>query len=277
MKARAAVVAGFVPITGGWEGVVPRMYLDILGLVTCAIGNMVDPIDAAIGLPFVRPDGTPASREEIAAEWRLLKTYDCKTRSGAAKCPWRGSSKLCAAHRGHLAAKTVTKLTLTPEGVSRVVLGKFAQNDAELALRFPDYPDWCADLQMFVHSMAWACGAGFRFPKLAMALNALDLEEALRECHIDESGPDRINGTADDNWGLKPRNVGNKQMIANAALVQSAHLDPDVLLFPVPGAPLVAPPLDHVPPRQSVADLWEENTGSGGIIHVMPEWPSYRD
>lgn len=274
---RAVVFSGWVPFTGKLEGVVPWMYLDILGLITVAIGNLADPIDAALGLPFVHPDGSPASRHDIAAEWRTLKTFDCGTRNGAANCPWRRSGKVCCAHQGHLAARAIAKLRLTPEGVSRVVLGKLAANHAALVQRFPDIEDWCGDAQFFVHSMAWACGSGFRFPRLEAALRAQDFAEALAHCHIDESGPDRINGTADDNWGLKPRNAANKALLANAVKVQGYHLDPDVLLFEIPGGPLVTPPANHVPPRQDVSLLWEENTGSGGILHVMPDWPSYRE
>ncbi len=273
---RQAVISGWVSYSGKLEGVVPWAYLDYLGLVTVAIGNLIDPMAAALALPFVRLlDGEPATREEIAAEWATLKAGDCQHRTGG--CGWKGTGKVCFAHQGHLAAKGATKLRLTAGGVSRVVLGKLAQNDADLARRFPDYPDWNADAQFFANSISWACGAGFRFPQLEAALRAQDFVEALKHCHIDESGPDHIQGNADDNWGLKPRNVANKIMLANAAKVQGFHLDPDVLLYEVPDAPLVVPPAEHRQPRQSSADLWEENTGSGGVVHAMPPFPHYDD
>jgi hypothetical protein len=259
----------FVLFTGHLEGVVPWLYLDILGLLTIAIGNLVDPMQYALSLPFVRPDGAPASREEIAAEWTLLKAMDCDTRNGASRCPWKGTSNVCLAHRGHLAAKAFATLRLTPEGVEQVVLAKLAQIDRALAARFSDFPEWPVDGQFFGHSISWACGPGFRFPALAAALLEQDFAEALKHCHIDESGPDHINGTADDNWGLKPRNVANKIMLANAAKVQGYQLDPEVMLYDVAGAPHVGPttepPATHVAPRQS--PLSEEETGSGGIIH----------
>ncbi len=275
---RAVVLANWVNFSGRLEGVVPWMYIDILGLVTTAIGNLIDPMGAALALPWLRLDGTPASAAEVEAEWRMIDAADCKLRSGAANCGWKGTGKVCFAHRGHKAAEQVAKLRLSPEGVSRVVLGKLMANEKELRKRFGDvYDDWNADALMFVHSISWACGAGFRFPLLAQALKDQDYVEALKHCHIDESGPDRINGTADDNWGLKPRNVANKAMLANAAKVQGFHLDPDALLYQVPGGTLVAPPATHVQVRQSTADLWEENTGSGGIVHPDIDWPSYRD
>ena len=35
------------------EGRVPWMYCDVLGLVTIGIGNLIDPEEAALHLPFV--------------------------------------------------------------------------------------------------------------------------------------------------------------------------------------------------------------------------------
>jgi len=268
---RTAGVNVFTRYTGDLEGIVPYCYLDILGLVTVAIGNLVDPMSAALSLPMVHADGSPADRAEIAAEWQTLKAMWCGTKVGAAKCPWRGV-KTCLAHLGHLAAKRVAKLYLTPEGVAGVVGAKLAQNNAALVKRCPDFEDWPVDAQLGLHSWAWAVGSAAVFPRFIAALNDRDFDEAVKHCHINEDGPDRIPGTADDNWGLKPRNVANKIMFANAAKVQNFKLDPDELLYDVTHAPHVGPtnvpPVDHVAPRQSwVNPNSEEALGSGGIIH----------
>lgn len=62
------------------EGVVKYMYLDIKGLVTIGVGNLIDPINAALNLPFryknkpgVTNAGQSASRADIEAEWKLIK------------------------------------------------------------------------------------------------------------------------------------------------------------------------------------------------------------
>ena len=60
---RPSVRAIFWPFTDPLEGVVSTMYLDAIGLVTVARGDLIDPVDAALDLPFVYGDGTPATRE----------------------------------------------------------------------------------------------------------------------------------------------------------------------------------------------------------------------
>src|SRR5690606_6058570 len=56
------------------EGRVDCMYLDVKGLVTVGVGNLVDPVHLAERLPFRRPDGSLATREEIRAAWHTVKT-----------------------------------------------------------------------------------------------------------------------------------------------------------------------------------------------------------
>lgn len=257
---KAAGLAAFVPFTSNLEGVVPWMYLDVLGLVTVAIGNLCDPAPYALSLPFVRRDGTPATREEIAAQWQAVKN-DPK-----------------AAKLGHRYAERLTSIRLTAEGISSVVQAKLRQNEAALVKRCPDFEAWPVDAQLALHSYAWAAGSAARAPRMFAALNAKDFATAAVECHLDERGPDKILGNADDNWGLKPRNVANKIMFRNAAqaMASGGMFDPEALIYRVPGGPLPLMPATHAAPRQS-AVLPEEVTGSGGIIHPAIEWPSYRD
>lgn len=55
------------------EGRVPHMYLDTVGLVTCAIGRMLPTRAAAQALPFVlRGTSTPATADHIAKEWETV-------------------------------------------------------------------------------------------------------------------------------------------------------------------------------------------------------------
>lgn len=271
---RASVRRAFVPFTVALEGAVRWMYLDILGLVTTAIGNLVDPVGLVVGVPFVRRDGTPATAAEIVAEWQRVKVQSCiaaKEFTGK-ECGWRGHrDRACLAHLGHRAAELVTVLRLTPAGVDQVVYRKLDEHDAALVARWPDMLNWPADAQLAVHSMAWACGSGFHsgrrgFPRLAAALDARDFERATMECHIDETGADRIKGTFDDNRGLVERNAANKILFRNAAIIQGAHLDYDELHYPanlaaieqdetpteprlqsVPGMPAVEAPLPRLP------------------------------
>ncbi len=199
---RDSVRAAFVGFTSAFEGVVPWLYQDVKGLVTIAIGNLVDPIQYAMPLPFVdRVTGAPAARDDIAAEWLRVK----------------GDASL--ARLGHRAAERITRLRLTPEGVEFVVSRKLEQNDQHLRARFPDFEDWPACAQLATHSMAWACGPGFQFPRLVLALRGRAFETAADECHMDETG----------NAGLRPRNAANKVLYRNAARVWNFKLDPELL------------------------------------------------
>lgn len=199
---RDIVRSAFVQFTTAFEGCVPYLYQDVKGLVTVAIGNLVDPIQYALPLPFVdRVTGTPAARDQIAAEWLRVK----------------GDASL--ARLGHRAAERITTLRLTDEGVASLVARKLEQNDAHLKGRFPYIEEWPACAQLAAHSMAWACGPAFRFPLLEVAFRAEDWETASQQCHMNEAG----------NPGLVPRNRANVTLFLNAQRVRDYKLDPELL------------------------------------------------
>jgi hypothetical protein len=251
---RQAVRDAFVAFTAAYEGVVPWMYLDVKGLVTVAIGNLIDPIQYAMTLPFVdRATGKAAHRDTIAAEWLRVK----------------GDASL--ARLGHRAAERITALRLTPEGIDLVVSRKLEQNDQHLRGRFPDFEDWPACAQLATHSMAWACGPAFRFRSLEAALRAQDFAMSAAECHMNEAG----------NPGLKPRNIANKILYRNADRVQAFKLDHDLLEWETDLAVHEAPTLpalddpgsEPTPIPQVVTEVMstlpEIVTGSGPIIHPL--------
>ena len=243
-----SVRAAFVAFSSKHEGVLYAMYADIKSLITTGIGNLIDPIDSALSVPFVRADGTPAGRAEIAAEWRAVKAGSCgATGDTSDQCLWLGrknpeNGNPCFAHQGWRASAPFTKLRLTPAGLERLVLGKLDSNESELRHRFPAWDSWPADAQLATHSMAWACGSRFRFPKLASALNALDFDASSVHCHIREAG----------NPGIVGRNIANKAMYRNAAAVVAMKLDPTELHYPkaVPVAPDSTPTLEVAVPSR---------------------------
>ncbi|HXG69973.1 MAG TPA: hypothetical protein VNJ04_05090 [Gemmatimonadaceae bacterium] len=252
---RASVRAAFVWFTTPMEGCVPWMYTDVKGLVTTAIGNLIDPIQYALPLPWVHEDGTPATRAEIAAEWYRVK------------------SDPVAARRGHRYTEGITDLRLTSEGIDQVVSQKLDEMDRYLTSRFPEYPDWPADAQLATLSMSWACGPGFRFPALDACLRDRDFDGAARHCTIQTVG----------NPGVIPRNLANRRLYANAVRVQAFHLDPNVLMWPktvedaidtVPELPPNSTPLPLInTPIQGTIyprPLPEEVTGSGPTLHADP-------
>lgn len=249
---RLSVRDAFVGFTAPLEGVVPWMYADVKGLVTTAIGNLIDPIQYALPLPWLHQDGSAASRDEIAAEWLRVKQDPN------------------AARRGHRYTEGITRLRLDAAGVDLVVSRKLAQNAQHLKARFPEWDEWPADAQLATLSMAWACGPAFRFPRLEAELRARRFDMAAGECHIDTTG----------NPGIVPRNRANIALYRNAAKVVAYKLDPEGLIWPevlddgaetVPEMPNPAsePTIYVVPP--------EEVTGSGPTIHRLRYEPEPDD
>lgn len=198
---RPAVRAAFVAFSAPLEGVVPWMYADVRGLVTTAIGILIDPVSYALALPWVRRDGSPATPAEVVADWQRIK----------------GDASM--ARLGHRAAERVTSLRLTPEGVEAVVLRKLDELDAQLAQRWQEYPTWCSDAQLATLSMAWAMGAGFDFPRWDAAVRRGLWLVAAQECTISERG----------NPGVAPRNQRNRLLFGAAHRVQQGGLDPDTI------------------------------------------------
>lgn len=233
---RASVRKVIVSFTDRFEGTVRTLYTDVRNLVSIAIGNLVDaspqgkPWSPALGLEFVhKKTGAPATQDEIIAAWLAVKN------GNVAKAGWTAAVRLPA-----------NQIELTDHGVETVVLRKLEANDIALKARFPDFEEWPAEAQLAVHSMAWACGSGFDFPKLARALRARDFDTAVLECHMNEWTPEGIH-----NVGLVPRNVANKILFANAAIVQAYKLDPDAIHWPSelkPAEPSSPEEFEHTDP-----------------------------
>jgi GH24 family phage-related lysozyme (muramidase) len=201
------VLDAFVPFTAPLEGVARWMYLDVKGLVTTAIGNLIDPLEYATPLPWKRPDGAHASRQEIEDAWHKIKLrcQHMKLRGGL-----------------HPSWAEATSIRLTDEGIRQVVANKLLTNDAHLRKRFAEFESWPGDAQLAIHSLAWACGPAFRFPALERALYAQDFATASREVNMDETG----------NPGLAPRNAANRLLLENAADVVVDGLDRDRVYWP---------------------------------------------
>lgn len=185
-----------------FEGAIPYMYLDVLGLVTVGVGNLIDPVTVATALPFrfkhkpgVATPGALATKEQITAEWHKLK------------------SNASLAHKGHCACAPITDLELDEAGIDAVIGQRLAQNESYLKRQphFKDFDTWPADGQLALLSMAWAMGpAGVvNFRHLCESCAKLDFKIAATHCKMNEEG----------NPGLIPRNKANCTLLSNAAVV----------------------------------------------------------
>jgi hypothetical protein len=244
------------------EGKIYCQYLDVLGLVTTAIGNLCDDVHVAMSMPFMRPDGTRATPDDIRAEHAHVKAQFCGMKGAeqraivkdgvtvqAAKvCPWRALGKVCLAHQGWRAAMAATKLRLTEDGVKQIVMAKMREHDADLLKQYPAFESWPWQAQLATHSMAWACGSRFGgnhrggYPRLKQLLLEGNFAEAANQCHINEAG----------NPGVIARNARNKALYREAAAL------------PATDNAASSPTIYPAPPS-------EEETGSGGIVHEIPD------
>ena len=216
---KPAVATRFLSFTEPLEGLVDYMYADVKGLVTIGFGNLIDPLDVALSLPFAKKaDGTPATRDEITAEWTLIKDKD---------------NKLHLRTKGHRACKPLTKLMLTRDAIDELCAKRLRNNEAILkkVSAFASFDDWPADAQLGLHSMAWAMGPAFaqqgRWPGFRKPCAAADFDTAAEECKMSEVG----------NPGLIPRNRANVHLFKNAAAVLAGEADGfyvrDILYFPM--------------------------------------------
>ena len=212
---RDAVLGSFASWSTMFEGALLFMYTDVKGLVTTGIGNLIDPMTAALALPWANPDGSPASQADIEAAWSAVKRA----------FPGRQS----------VACGPLTTIRLTRAGVQQLVEDKLLANDKYLATHLPGYATAPADAQLAANGMAWAMGPGFisTFTNFARCFSAGDYAAAAEACEINSRG----------NPGVVPRNTADVVLLNNAALVAAGQGSPDILYFldPVTSLPSELP------------------------------------
>jgi hypothetical protein len=197
-----SVQSSFRSFNTRFEGCIPYMYLDIKGLVTVAVGNLVDPVELAQALQFrfknepgIAAPGSPATPDQIAAEWQTLK------------------NDTSLATRGYKACGPITQLELSDDTIDSLILDRLTGNESFLKRQpwFQDFDTWPADAQLGLLSMAWAMGPAGPggFPHFRAACRSLDFNAAAAQCEMNEAG----------NLGLIPRNQANFTLFSNAAAV----------------------------------------------------------
>jgi hypothetical protein len=197
-----AVQSTFPTFSAKFEGRVQYMYLDVRGLVTVGVGNLVDPVALAQALPFrfknkpgITAPGFAATPNQIEAEWQTLK------------------NDTSLATKGFTACEPITQLELSGDAIDSLILERLTGNEGFLKRQpwFQNFDSWPADAQLGLLSMAWAMGPAGpgAFPNFRAACQKLDFNTAAAECKMNEAG----------NPGLVPRNQANFTLFSNAAMV----------------------------------------------------------
>lgn len=151
-----------------YEGRKSWMYRDThpAGLVSSGVGNLLDPIALAMPLPWLRPDNTAATQNEIRADWTRVKALP---RAMLAE-RYRTPAAL------HLAETTITQL----------VHQTMAIHLRAVAKTFPDIASYPAPVQTAILGMAWLAGPYnfFKRPAFVAAARARDWKAAANTCKL---------------------------------------------------------------------------------------------
>jgi hypothetical protein len=204
---RDSTFAIFLEQTKPLEGCTTWMYPDRLNLVTTGLGNLIDPVGDALGLPWIHMgSGALASRTEILAAWQNVKAS--------------GLGKL-----GGFAPQimALTDLRLLESDVDALVRAKCQANETALAAHFANWDALPDRAQAATLMLAWACGYAaitephgglHRFPRFEAALQAGQLAVT----QDDERGrPVLVGGCAFECVMPASANPGNDLTARNAA------------------------------------------------------------
>lgn len=126
-----------------WEGCVPYMYLDTVGLVTVGIGNLLRTVEDAKALPFVDSD-----TDEPASQLAIEQAYAAVSKMPPAQ-HW---SKYKLRPSLELSNETSRDLALTR------VASEFLPR---LRRAFPDFDTYPPSAQRFMIDMAYNGGVGY--------------------------------------------------------------------------------------------------------------------
>ena len=148
------------------EGVVPHLYLDTRGLVTCGVGHMIPSPEAMAGIEMVRIDGTPATPEGKIAEWHLVK----------------GLKPAMLPH--YYEERTTLRMTLAV--IDELQDADVAGFQAALTRQLTGFIESPEPAREALLDMAFQLGAGglmSKFPHLALAAKAQDWQACAEQCH----------------------------------------------------------------------------------------------
>lgn len=163
--------------TDGMEGRKSFLYLDRLGLPTTASGCLLKTAAQALSLRWLRPDGTPATRDEIAAEWALVNEHQ--------ELAGRVAELSLKVPRGTGAGP----LRLTPASLESLNQERLDATVEDLTRRYPAWETWPPQACLALLLTVWATGTASPYPKRDAALARLDFKTAAEESAIAGNAP----------------------------------------------------------------------------------------
>lgn len=153
-----------------WEGVIPYLYLDSIGLVTIGVGFMLPNVFAASTLPFVNPAGEPSTQTEIASDFNRVKSLP--------------SNKLPTYYH------SFSSPLLPQAEINRLLAANVASFEISLRRMYPDYDAYPDSVKVGLIDMCYNLGAAklqAQYPKFNRAVQTHNWILAADQCH--RNGP----------------------------------------------------------------------------------------
>lgn len=169
-----------------WEGVVPYMYLDSVGLVTIGVGFMLPNVYAASTLPFLNTKDELASQVEIAIDYNRVKSLP--------------SNKLPTYYH------SFSSLLLPPSEINRLLAANVNSFEVSLRRMYPDYGIYPDAVKVALIDMVYNLGAAklqAQYPKFNAAVRAHDWQLAASQSH--RNGPSEERNTYVKNLFLEAK------------------------------------------------------------------------
>ncbi len=267
---RASVGDGFIQVTKDHEGIVPWPYLDVKGLVTTAVGNLIERVDSSVlnkdGSPTFKTTGVPtdnffdqpwknasgnlATRAEMQAAWDAVKARQDLAHLGG------GNPAFAALTSIRLGPPGVGVNTITPE-IRAFVDHTLTDFEHTLKNGVPNFDQLRADAQFALFEHAWAVGPaldGWPHLRAALTSNPPDYKTALVEDH-------QVGVTAQ-------RAEMTRQLWQNAIDAEAQNLDPERLFYP--GS--VSAPALPFPSGGGIASISSGSALSASLVQGVPRF-----
>jgi GH24 family phage-related lysozyme (muramidase) len=192
-----------------YEGKVNFMYLDVKGLVTIGIGNLIDPVGQALKYEYSTKGGSTVGSADVISEWNTVKARRDLIQKGAP------------------AFDGITRLQLSNNGVSKMVkdhagaIENYITTNGTAKQFYGNWDNWPADAQLGFMGVAWG---GIPLPqfgwhKFPKACQDADWDTAAIESKITSAI-------------ASGRNEAHKLMFMNAAAVAANGDDITELSWP---------------------------------------------
>lgn len=167
-----------------WEGSVPYMYLDKVGLVTVGIGFMLPNIYAASTLPFMKPAGEPASQIDISLDYNRVKALS--------------ANKLVTYYH------SFSSPLLPQAEINRLLAANVVSFEVSLRRIYLDYDIYPDSVKVGLIDMCYNLGASklqAQYPKFNRAVQTHNWLLAADQCH--RNGPSEERNTWTKNQFLE--------------------------------------------------------------------------